>query len=99
MFRFLIAVAAFLGFCWYAFTTVEQSDGARYRVKIGQLQEQVGKLAQDRVSVTTERDVIKAKLEEIEAKAKLEEIEAKKQAEATAGETAKDTSASQPAGG
>ena len=93
MFRFLIAVAAFLGFCWYAFTTVEQSDGARYRAQIGQLQEQVGKLD----SVTAERDAIKLKLEEIEAKAKLEEIEAKKQAEAAEGEPVKNTP--QPAEG
>ncbi len=67
MFRFLTVATAFLGFCYYAFTTVEQSDGARYRAEIGQLQEQVATLAQERDSVATERDAIKAELEEIEA--------------------------------
>lgn len=69
MFRFMLAMVAFLGYCYYSFTTVEQSDGARYRAEIGQLQEQVATLTQERDGAIAKLDTIKEKSDEIEAKA------------------------------
>lgn len=91
MFRFLLVLVAFLGFCYYAFTKVEQSDGALHRAEIRQLQKQAATLTQERDSVTTDRDALKEKLDLLKAR---ETIEATEQA--TNDEAAKAAPTSQP---
>lgn len=70
MFRLLLVLAVLFGFCYYAFTTVEQSDGARYRAEIGRFQEQVATLTQERDSAIAELDALKEKPDKTEAETK-----------------------------